>query len=71
MNCYEECIVKYFPLQSAFEDLLKMMSEGDLIRANMDQRMSEFMPNIRLQSIFDGEEMITITVEVRPLKKEE
>ena len=70
MNNFDEYTVRRFPLQSAFEDMLKMMSEGDLIRAKMSVSASNFMPNIMLQSVFDRDEMITITVEVRPFKKE-
>lgn len=71
MNNFDEYTVRRFPLQSAFEDMLKMMSEGDLIRAKMSASASDYMPNIMLQSIFDGDEMITITVEVRPIRKED
>ena len=71
MNNFDEYTVRRFPLQSAFEDLMKMMSEGDLIRAKMSASASDYMPNIMLQSIFDGDEMLTITVEVRPSRKED
>ena len=60
-------VVKSFPLATEFARALRLVEEceAELLNAEMNMVSAEWRPNMRVEAVFDDDEVVEIVVKVR------